>query len=172
MSCSLKLRLLVIMMRLMSLSSSSTPPLVKVQQAYTSSDPGDRSSHRRKVGEHLTWTSSKSGPNKDLYTSLNSAAVVIECTKGRGRLWCSFPEASLAACSYRGELLGLMAIHLLLLAINEANPTLSGSVHIYSDCLGALHKQGTTLATFKSTLPLSSLRHPKEHTSQLLEPDI
>jgi hypothetical protein len=34
----------------------------------------------------------------------------------------------------------LMAIHLVLLAINEVNPGLMGSVHIYSDCLGALRK--------------------------------
>jgi hypothetical protein len=33
-----------------------------------------------------------------------------------------------------------MAIHLILLAINEVNPGLNGSVHIYSDCLGALDK--------------------------------
>jgi hypothetical protein len=31
-----------------------------------------------------------------------------------------------------------MAIHLHLLAINEVNPLLMGSVHIYLDCLGAL----------------------------------
>jgi hypothetical protein len=33
-----------------------------------------------------------------------------------------------------------MGIHLILLAINEVNPGLGGSVHIYSDCLGALDK--------------------------------
>ncbi len=77
---------------------------------------------------------------QDLYAALNLAAVVIECTKGRGQLWCSFLEASRVACSYRGELLGLMAIHLILLAINEVNPALTGLVHIYSDCLGALCK--------------------------------
>jgi hypothetical protein len=69
---------------------------------------------------------------KDLYPSINSAVVVLECTRGRGRVWCSFPEASRAACSYRGELIGLMAIHLILLAINEVNPGLEGSVHIYT----------------------------------------
>jgi len=77
---------------------------------------------------------------RHLHERVNSAAVVIECTKGRGRLWCSFTETSRAACSYRGELLGLMVIHLLLLAVNEVNPDLAGSVHIYSDCLGALRK--------------------------------
>jgi hypothetical protein len=38
-----------------------------------------------------------------------------------------------------------MAIHLILLAINEVNPALTGSVHIYSDCLGALHKVQNSL---------------------------
>ena len=77
---------------------------------------------------------------KDLYPPIHSAALVLECTKGRGRVWCSFPEASQVACSYPGELIGLMAIHLILLTINEVNPGLKGFVHIYSDCLGALEK--------------------------------
>jgi hypothetical protein len=33
-----------------------------------------------------------------------------------------------------------MAIHILLLAINEVNPLLTGSFHFYSDCLGVLDK--------------------------------
>jgi hypothetical protein len=55
-------------------------------------------------------------------------------------IWGSFPEQSRCACSYRGELVGLMAIHLILLAANEVNIGLRGRVHIYSDCLGALDK--------------------------------
>ena len=77
---------------------------------------------------------------KDIYPNIHSAALVLECSKGRGRLWCSFPEVSQVACSYRGELVGLMAIHLILLAINKINPDLKGSVHIFSDCLGTLNK--------------------------------
>ncbi len=46
---------------------------------------------------------------KDLYPNIHSAALVLECKKGRGRLWCSFPEASEITCSYRGKLVGLMA---------------------------------------------------------------
>ena len=58
----------------------------------------------------------------ELHANVNSAAVVIECTKGRGRLWCSFPETSQAA---------IMAIHLLLLAINKVHPDLKLSlIHI------------------------------------------
>ena len=52
----------------------------------------------------------------------------------------AFPEQTMSACSYRGGLLGLLAIHLILLSVNKVNPNLLGSVHIYSDCLGALDK--------------------------------
>ncbi len=79
---------------------------------------------------------------KNLFPTTHSAALVLECQKVRGRLWCSFPEASTTACSYRGELVNLMDIHLLLLAVNETYPALQGSIHIYSDCLGALDKVG------------------------------
>ncbi len=77
---------------------------------------------------------------KDTYPHLNSAAFVFECTKGRGWLWGSFVEHSPGAGSNRGELLGLVAIHLILKVINEVNTYLRGSVHILSDCLSALKK--------------------------------
>lgn len=76
---------------------------------------------------------------KEMYPDICSAAFIIECSKGRGRLMGKFSEKTLAACAYRGELLGLLAIHLLLLAVNKLSPSLSGSAQIYSDCLGALH---------------------------------
>ena len=98
---------------------------------------------------------------QDLYVTFNSAAVVIECTKGRGRLWCSFLEASRAACSYRGELLGLMAIHLILLAINEVNPGLTGLVHILRLSGGAA--QGRKPAAVEGAFTLSPLRCSEEH---------
>jgi hypothetical protein len=77
---------------------------------------------------------------KDMYPHLNSAAFVFECTKGRGRVWGSFVEHTPDAGSYQGKLLGLMAIHLILKAVNKVSPDLTGSVHILSDCLGALNK--------------------------------
>jgi hypothetical protein len=43
-------------------------------------------------------------------------------------------------CAYRGELLGLLAIHLILLAVNKLRPDLTGQVRIVSDCLGALRR--------------------------------
>ena len=63
---------------------------------------------------------------------------MLECTQGCGRLIVTFAEHSAAANACRGELLGLMAIHLLLLSMHRISPALQGSVKIYSDCLGAL----------------------------------
>ena len=77
---------------------------------------------------------------KELYPDLCSAAFIMECTKGRGRLVGAFPEQSMSANAYRGELLGLMAVHLLLLGVNRTAPSLKGAAHIVSDCLGALRR--------------------------------
>ncbi len=77
---------------------------------------------------------------KESYPHLNSAAFVLECTKGRGQLMDLFTEHTKDVCSYRRELLGLMAIHLILLAVNECMPRVTGSARINSDCLGASNK--------------------------------
>ena len=44
------------------------------------------------------------------------------------------------ANAYQGELLGLMAIHSILLSLNTIHPKLKGGVEIVSDCLGALNR--------------------------------
>ena len=75
---------------------------------------------------------------KEHYPELCTAAIVLECTKGRGRLIGAFAEASAAANVYRGEFLGLMVVHLLLLVVKTVSPGLSRSATIYSDCLGTL----------------------------------
>ena len=75
---------------------------------------------------------------KELYPDLWSAAFVLECGKGRGKNFGSFPEQLVAAGAYQGELLGLMAIHTILLEVNKVNPNLQGRLQIYSDCMGAL----------------------------------
>jgi hypothetical protein len=72
------------------------------------------------------------------YPNLCSAAFVFECNKGRGRLIGSFSKSLRVANAYRGELLGLMAIHLILLSIDKINEAINGSAEIVSDCLGAL----------------------------------
>jgi hypothetical protein len=75
---------------------------------------------------------------KEHYPDLCSAAFVLECMQGCGCAIGAFPEASAVANAYRGELLGPMAVHLLLLAVNTVLPGLSGRVKIYSNCHGAL----------------------------------
>jgi hypothetical protein len=67
---------------------------------------------------------------KELYPNMNSCAFIFECSGGGGRMTGAFPEQTIAACSYQGELLGLLAIHLILLSVNKVNPNLLGSVHI------------------------------------------
>ncbi len=76
----------------------------------------------------------------ELFPNLCSAAFILECSKGRGRVYGLFLESLLVANAYRGELLGLMAIHLILLSINTISPQLSGSIKVVSDCLGALKR--------------------------------
>ena len=44
------------------------------------------------------------------------------------------------ANAYQGELLGLMAIHLLLLSMNKIYPMLKGRVEIVLECLGAMNR--------------------------------
>jgi hypothetical protein len=77
---------------------------------------------------------------KEVYLNLNSAAFVFERSKGRGQLKGIFVEATPNAGSYCGELLGLMAIHLILRGVHKFRPGLTGTVQILSDCLGALKK--------------------------------
>ena len=67
-----------------------------------------------------------------------SAAFILECSRGRGTITGSFVERSPTACAYRGELMGLMAIHLILEGVNRISPGLPGEVHLFSDCLGAI----------------------------------
>ena len=63
---------------------------------------------------------------------------VFECQNGGGRILGKIVEGSKDACAYRGELLGLLAIHLILLAVTKLRPDLTRQVRIVSDCLGAL----------------------------------
>jgi hypothetical protein len=77
---------------------------------------------------------------RELYPNICSAAFVLECSKGQGRIYGAFSEATKVANAYRDKLLGLMAIHLILLSINKFNRQLSGSVEIVLDCLGVLKR--------------------------------
>jgi hypothetical protein len=86
---------------------------------------------------------------RKLFPTLYLTAFVLECSKGRGRVIGSFLEALLVANAYTGELLGLMAIPLILLSINKLHQNLAGSVEIVSDCLGALERV-TNLPPYQS----------------------
>jgi hypothetical protein len=103
----------------------------------------------------------KSHPN------LCSVAFVMECAKGQGRLIKSFLEALLVANVYWGELLGLMAIHLILLSIDRIHCNLSRSVEVASDCLGAL-KHVTHLPPYRIPLHCQHSDILKKHPDQLL----
>ena len=63
---------------------------------------------------------------RQMHPEVCSACFVMECAKGRGRLIGSFAERTKHANAYRGELLGLMAVHLLLLSANKVQPNLRG----------------------------------------------
>ncbi len=90
------------------------------------------------ISEHSLLAVTDGSYIKEHYHDLCSVAFVLECMQGQGRAIGAFPEASAEDNAYQGELLGLMAVHLLLLAVNTLSPGLRGRVKIYSDCLGAL----------------------------------
>eukprot|EP00804_Cyclotella_cryptica_P003924 CCRYP_016117-RA/>CCRYP_016117-RA protein AED:0.75 eAED:0.75 QI:0/-1/0/1/-1/1/1/0/1178 len=76
---------------------------------------------------------------RDLHPKTCSAAIMFECSTSGGQLSLSFADHSPSANAFRGELLGLMAIHLILHSLSTIQPHLTGQVDIYSDCMGALH---------------------------------
>lgn len=96
---------------------------------------------------------------RELHPEICSAAFILECSAGTGRILGSFPELSKDANAYRGELIGLLAIHLILAAVNKVVPDLQGSVQIFSDCLGALGRV--------TTLPTSRLPNNTKHADIL-----
>ncbi len=67
---------------------------------------------------------------RELFPTLCLTAFVIECSKGRSRVVGLFLETLLVANAYRGELLGLMNIHLILLSVNKLHQNLAGIVEI------------------------------------------
>ena len=75
---------------------------------------------------------------RERFPNLCSTAFILECSSGRGRIVGCFAESSTGANAYRGELLGLMAIHLILLAVDKVWGEQGCQVSVYSDCLGAL----------------------------------
>jgi hypothetical protein len=85
---------------------------------------------------------------REIYPNRCLAAFVLECSKRQGRIVGTFSEGLLVANAYRGELLSLMAIHLILLSMNKLHRDLSGSIEIVLDCLGVL-KRATHLLPYR-----------------------
>jgi hypothetical protein len=77
---------------------------------------------------------------RELFPELCLVAFVLKCSQRHGRIFGSFSESLRVANAYRGELLGLMAIHLILLSINKIHQNLAGSVEIILDCPRALNR--------------------------------
>jgi hypothetical protein len=93
----------------------------------------------------ITWLSKSVAQNtlvavtdgsyiRELYPHLCFAAFVLECSKCCGQIVGTFSEALLVANTYRGELLGLMAIQLILLSVNKIYSDFAGSMDIVLDC--------------------------------------
>ena len=77
---------------------------------------------------------------REMYPNICLAAFILECREGSGRIVGSFAEASTHANTYRGELMRLMAIHLILKSADQLWSGLCGRAVIFLDCLGALNK--------------------------------
>ena len=92
---------------------------------------------------------------RELFPDAGSCAFVLESQGGGGTILGKVVEKSKDACAYRGELLGLLAIHLVLLAVNKLRAELLGKARIVSDCLGAL---GRVVSLPADRLP-SGIRH-------------
>ena len=87
---------------------------------------------------------------RELHPDVCSSAIIMECSESKDRLTFSMTDTSPSANAFRGELIGLLAIHLILHSIHKAQPTLKGKVQIYSDCTGALR---TILSLPRSGIP-------------------
>ncbi len=77
-----------------------------------------------------------------LQEDICSTAFFFESSGRSCKLVGAFAESSIMANAYRGELLGLMALHLILLVVNIVNPGLKGEITLHSDCLGAISRIG------------------------------
>ena len=75
---------------------------------------------------------------KELFPDVCLAAFVLECLCGRGTIVGSFDEQSSVTCAHRVKLLGMMAIHLILLAANRLRSGISGLVAVFP-CLPGRH---------------------------------
>ena len=105
------------------------------------------------------------------YPNLCSAAFVLECSKGCGQIVGSFLERMDEANAYRGELLGLMAIHLILLSVNKNQLHAEGEG---GDCLGLPGGDEKSLVSTHVQNPFAmlTLQYPQEHPHALQGPQL
>jgi hypothetical protein len=78
--------------------------------------------------------------NKDVAPTVSGAGWMLYCTATGKRMYGSFYEASGSDGSYRGEILGLAAIHILVAAIEQFYSLTPGTARICCDNRGALFK--------------------------------
>lgn len=77
---------------------------------------------------------------RELRIDICAVAFFFESADKSCKLVGSFAEPSGVVNAYRGELLGLLALHLILLAVNTVNPEMDGLITLHSDYLGALSR--------------------------------
>lgn len=94
---------------------------------------------------------------REVTTDVCTTAFFIENTSRTCKLVGAFPKRPEMANAYHGELLGLMSVHLVLLAVNKVAPGLAGSITIYSDCECAI----------KSIESLPALKIPTHTNTQI-----
>ena len=70
---------------------------------------------------------------------ISGAGWIIYCVRSRKSVRGAFAERSNSASSYRGELLGMLAIHLFLLAVEESGGLEGGSAEVHCDNKGAIY---------------------------------
>ena len=108
---------------------------------------------------------------KQIYPHLCLAAFILECSQGRGQIISLFKEASKAANAYRGELLGLMAIRLILVSVNQLHKSLSrkskGGIQLPGSSW-----LGSAPPPLLDPVKMQAFGHPEEYTGELLEPDV
>lgn len=69
-----------------------------------------------------------------------ASAFILECTAGSGRFTGTFATSGPTSNAYRGELLGLLAVNLVLWSVAAATPDLHGVVPVYCNCQGAIRR--------------------------------
>ena len=82
---------------------------------------------------------------RGLHPEVCSAAIIIECLESCDRLTLSVLDVSQSVNAFRGELLGVLAIHLILHSLHATHIDLPGKAQIHSDCTSALRPLFPTL---------------------------